>query len=330
MRNIYDSGKIIRKAAAGLLALGMLFVPAPLAAASQTASHSDTDERPSVITLPGATGAEGIAAGQGSTFFAGDRLNGNIFRGDIRDGEAELFIKAPSGRAALGMKVDEHNELLFVAGGATGQAYVYDIETKKTVAVYQLAAAGASFINDVTLTRKGAWFTNSQAGELYFVPVNHHGDPGDAQTLALKEPAGPTDPGFNLNGIAAVREGHKLIVAHTARGALYKVDPDTGSNELITLTDASGAPVTLPNVDGIIVRGNTLWAVQNLLNQVSRIRLDRNLSSGEVREVITSPHFDVPTTAALFGDTLAVVNAKFTTPAATSFEAVFVDARSRH
>ena len=37
------------------------------------------------------------------------------------------------------MKVDRDNELLFVAGGATGQAYVYDLETKKTVAVYQLA-----------------------------------------------------------------------------------------------------------------------------------------------------------------------------------------------
>ena len=86
----------------------------------------------------------------------------------------------------------------------------------------------------------------------------------------------------------------------------------------------------MPNVDGIIVRGDTLWAVQNLSNQVSRIRLDRSLSSGEVQEVITSPHFDVPTTAALFGDTLALVNAKFTTPAATTFEVVLVNARSRH
>ena len=35
-----------------------------------------------------------------------------------------------------------------------------------------------------------------------------------------------------------------------------------------------------------------------------------------MEEVITSKNFDVPTTAALFGDTLALVNAKFTTPAA--------------
>lgn len=326
MRNIYDSGKIFRRAVVALLALAAFSIPAPLAAASR----AGTGDGPSVITLPGATGAEGIAAGEVSTFFAGDRLNGDIYRGDVHKGTAKRFIEAPSGRAALGMKVDLHNELLFVAGGATGQAYVYSLETKKTVAVYQLAGAGTSFINDVTLTGKGAWFTNSQAGELYFVPVNRHGDPGDARTLALKGPAGELEQGFNLNGIAAVRDGHTLIVAHTFRGALYAVDPESGSSELITLSDRSGAPVTVPNVDGIIVRENTLWAVQNVSNQVSRIQLDRTLSSGEVREVITSPHFDVPTTAALFGDTLALVNAKFTTPAATTFEAVLVDARSRH
>lgn len=326
MRNNHYSGKLIRQAAVALLALAAFLAPAPMAAADRTG----TDGRPSVITLPGATGAEGIAAGEGTTFFAGDFLNGNIYRGDVHKGTAKRFIKAPGGRAAAGMKADLRHGLLFVAGAATGQAYVYSLETKKTVAVYQLAGRGTSFINDVTLTDKGAWFTNSQAGELYFVPVDRHGEPGEARTLALKEPAGALEQGFNLNGIAAVRDGKTLIVAHTVRSALYAVDPDTGSNRLITLTDSSGAPVTLPYVDGIIVRGDTLWAVQNMSNQVSRIRLDRSLSSGEVREVITSPHFDIPTTAALFGDTLAVVNAKFTTPAATTFEAVLVDARSRH
>ena len=48
-----------------------------------------------VIVLPGATSAEGIAAGQGTTFYAGDLFAGDIFRGDCPAGTAELFIDVP-------------------------------------------------------------------------------------------------------------------------------------------------------------------------------------------------------------------------------------------
>src|SRR2546423_1665914 len=36
-----------------------------------------------VIVLPGATSAEGIAAGRGATFYAGDLVAGDIFRGNV-------------------------------------------------------------------------------------------------------------------------------------------------------------------------------------------------------------------------------------------------------
>ena len=41
---------------------------------------------PGLIVLPGATSAEGIATGIGSTFYAGDLFAGDIFRGDLRGG----------------------------------------------------------------------------------------------------------------------------------------------------------------------------------------------------------------------------------------------------
>src|SRR6266545_8383745 len=59
-----------------------------------------------VIVLPGASSAEGIAAGPGSTFYAGDLRQGDIFRGDLQRGTAELFINAPDGRMAMGMAAD--------------------------------------------------------------------------------------------------------------------------------------------------------------------------------------------------------------------------------
>jgi sugar lactone lactonase YvrE len=274
-----------------------------------------------VIVLPGASSAEGIAAGRGSTFYAGDLFRGDIFRGDVRSGTAEPFIDAPSGRMAVGMAVDLAHKLLFVAGGATGQAYVYDIDTGTTVATYQLDSPATSFFNDVAVTGSGAWFTNSLQAKLYFVPVGPTGVPGPLSTLALSGPAADTSGDFNLNGIQATPDGKTLIVGHSGNGELYTVDPATGVSATIT-------GVSVPNVDGLVLGAGRLWAVQNFSNQVSRIRLAPDLGSGVIEHVITSDLFQVPSTAALFGSQLGVVNAKFDTgfpPTADQYEVVVID-----
>jgi hypothetical protein len=311
-----SSGHTRRRAAVGFLALAALLVPAPVAAAGEASS----DDVAPVILLDGAKGAEGIAAAGGHKFFAGDLVTGDIYRGDIRKDKATKFIDAPSGRVAVGMKADGRNDLLFVAGGPTGQAYVYDTETGKTVKTYQLTKKEA-FINDVALTDQGAWFTNSRQAELYFIPVDDDGDLGTARTLALKGPAADTSKQFNLNGIAYSRDARRLVVAHSGNAALYTVSPRTGNSTEIT-------GVKVPNVDGILVKGSTVWAVQNMSNQISRLRVNFHESTAKLREVITSPHFNIPTTAALFDDTLAAVNAKFGVPNAKTFEVVTVGART--
>jgi sugar lactone lactonase YvrE len=274
-----------------------------------------------VIVLPGASSAEGIAAGRGATFYAGDLFAGDIFRGDLQRGTAELFIDVPAGRMAVGMAADLAHYLLFVAGGFTGQAYVYDLRSGATVATYQLGAPGTSIINDVALTKDGAWFTDSLQAQLYFVPVSGAGALGPSRTLAVSGPAAVISGEFNLNGIQATANGKTLIVAHSGTSQLYTVDPITGASATI-------AGVSVPNVDGIVLQGRRLWAVQNFSNQVSRIRLRPDLSAGVVEEVITSELFQVPTTAARFGSRLAVVNAKFDTgipPTADQYEVIVVD-----
>lgn len=274
-----------------------------------------------VIVLPGATSAEGIAAGRGKTFYAGDLFGGDIFRGDVQRGTAALFIDAPAGRQAVGMVADLAHELLFVAGGFTGQGYVYDTGTGAPVATYQFATSG-TLVNDVALTKDGAWFTDTFQAKLYFVPVSAAGVPLPFSTLALSGPAADTSGEFNLNGIQATSNGKTLIVAHSANGELYTVDPATGASATI-------AGVSVPNVDGIVLDGARLWAVRNFDNQVARVRLDPHLTSGVVEELITSERFQVPATAARFGSRLAVVNAKFDTgfpPTADQYEVVVVDA----
>jgi sugar lactone lactonase YvrE len=312
------------RAAVAAIAAGILLLPGTAAAAAPPSPSSQvapafSRHQDSIIPLPGASGAEGIAAGRGNTFYAGDLGDGDIYRGDVRRGTAELFIDAPEGRVAVGLKADVRNDLLFVAGGATGQAYVYDTRTGAPVANIQLTT-GDAFINDVTLTRDGAYFTNSRSAELYFIPVERGGALGELQTIALSGPAALVTPGFNLNGITSVDRGRTLIVAHSANQAVYTVDPETGASAVI----ATGA---LPNVDGILAKGDTLYAVQNRINQVSRIDLSKDLSSGVVEDVIRSDAFNVPTTVALFGNTLALANAKFGVVDPGGYEVVTTAAR---
>jgi sugar lactone lactonase YvrE len=303
----------VRWAAVPLLLVALVTGLAAPAAAAPAAE---------VIVLPDATSAEGIAAGRGATFYAGDLFAGDIFRGNLQRGTAELFIDAPTGRMAVGMAADLPHQLLFVAGGFTGQAYVYDTRSGATVASYQLGDPATSIINDVAVTKDGAWFTDSLQARLYFVPVSRTGVPAPTfRTLELSGPAADTSGAFNLNGIQATPNGKTLIVAHSTTGQLYTVNPTTGASATI-------AGVSVPSVDGIVLEGRRLWAVQNT-NQVTRIRLAPDLSSGMVERVITSDLFQTPTTAARFGSRLAVVNAKFDTgipPTADQYEVVLVHA----
>jgi sugar lactone lactonase YvrE len=298
--------------------LGVLAVV--LAALTATATPTLAKHADEQIVLPGATSAEGIAKGAGATFYAGDLFAGDIYRGNLQRGTAELFVDAPAGRMAVGMAVDLRHRLLFVAGGFDGTAHVYDTRTGATVATVQLTAPPA-VINDVAVTRQGAWFTDSAQAQLYFVPIGWSGALGASRTLQLSGPAADTSGEFNNNGIQATPNGKRLIVAHSGQGALNVVDQATGASRRI-------AGVSVPSVDGILLAGGELYAVQNFLNQIAVVRLSPDLTSGTVERLVTSDLFQVPTTVARFGDRLAAVNAKFDTgipPTADQYEVIIVD-----
>ncbi|MFF3273042.1 SMP-30/gluconolactonase/LRE family protein [Streptomyces chrestomyceticus] len=319
------TGGPARRGLSALVALAAVALSAataaPVAPPASATPEGEAAEPGKVIVLPGASSAEGIAAGRGSTFYAGDYFRGDIYRGDAEAGTAARLIDVPRGRHALGMAAHPRHDLLFVGGGRTGQAYVYDIGTGRTVASYRFGPAGTTFVNDVTLTRSGAWFTDSRRARLYFVPVDRHGKPGRSTALRVSGPAAGIKGPWNLNGIQATPDGRTLIVAHSAKGALYTVDPASGRSAAI-------AGVSVPRVDGIVLHGHTLWAVQGFRGQVRRIALNSSLTSGKAKKTIKSGLFRTPSTAARFGNTLAVVNAKLhtgTPPTAKRYEVVMVD-----
>ena len=272
-----------------------------------------------VIVLPGASSAEGVAVGRGATFYAGELFGGDIYRGDLQRGTVELLVDEPDDRMAVGLKVDDPSGLLFVAGGFSGQGYVYDANTGAAVAAYQFGTPGQSLINDVVITRDGAWFTDSQQPRLYFVPISPTGVPGEFTVLELTGPAADISGEFNLNGIAATPNGRMLIVGHSTNQALYTVDPVTGASMLLT---------NVADPDGILYEAGRLWVAQPFEDQVTRLRLSPDLTGAVVEKVITSDLFQTPTTVAVHGNRLAVVNAKFDTgipPTAARYEVVIVE-----
>jgi sugar lactone lactonase YvrE len=314
------SARIVARTVTATVLTGLLAVSAANAASAVDAPPGGGAVE-DLISLPDGFQPEGIAIGPGGTAYFGSLAGGDIYAADLRTGEGEV-ISEGTGAPSIGLKIDQFGRL-FVAGGPSGTARVIDASTGDVLATYQLAPAPA-FINDVVLTREGAWFTDSQAAELYFVPIAPSGElPGsdDVVTLPLTG-EWVQQPGFNANGIAETTDRKALLVIQSSTGTLFRIDPDTGEATAVDLDGAS-----LPFGDGLLVIGKTLYVVQNRLNQVAVVRLDADGRTGSVVDALTSVDFDIPTTVAAFGSSLFLPNARFGTPPTpeTEYDVVRID-----
>jgi sugar lactone lactonase YvrE len=266
------------------------------AAAPATAGASK--HFPTEFSLPNGWQPEGIAI-SGTTAYFGSRADGSIYAADLRTGTGKVLAKGP-GTPSLGLKVDDR-ERLWVAGGVGGDARVYDTRSGKLLATFQFATAD-TFVNDVVLTEKSAWFTDSRKAVLYEVPLNLK----PHRTLALTGDLVVTPGATNLNGIVTGLDGG-LIVVQSNTGKLFRIDPRSGKTTEINLSGQ-----TLTNGDGLLREGRQLYVVQNRLNKVARYTLSRDGATLAAER--TDARFDVPTTVAAFGKRLYLPNARFSTP----------------
>jgi sugar lactone lactonase YvrE len=281
------------------LVIGLLLVAAP----------SVAQPFPDVINLPIGFQPEGIAVGKGPTFYVGSIPTGAIFRGSLRSGNGDILVPAQAGRSAIGLEVDTRGRV-FVAGGFTGRAWVYDGKTGGELAAYQLATTvGPTFVNDVVVTKTSAWFTDSFRAVLYRVPIVHKqlGDPSTVEVLPLTGDFALAE-GFNANGIELTPDRERLVIVQSNTGRLFSVDPETGVTDEIELSGGDAA-----FGDGLLLVGATLYVVQNELNRIAVVELATDGSTGTVVGHLTDPLLDVPTTVAKFGSALYVVNARFGT-----------------
>ena len=266
---------------------------------------------PEVIPLPDGWRPEGIEAGRGHTLYVGSIPTGAVRQIDARTGESFTLVQPTTGRAATGIEYDHKHDRLFVAGGGTGQAYVYDSKTGAPIAAYTLTPAAPRFINDVVLTKDAVYFTESQRSWFYRLPLGKKGELPDASQIETIQLSGDYvhGTGNNLNGIVATKHGEELIAVQSNAAKIHLIDPETGVADAIEI---SGDAAT--NGDGLMLEHRTLYVVQNRLNRVAVVDLAKDLRSGVVQEHLTDPDLDVPTTIDRVGGRLYLPNARFGIP----------------
>ncbi|HEV2712137.1 MAG TPA: hypothetical protein VGU26_03490, partial [Gaiellaceae bacterium] len=153
--------------------LALLTVWAAVAAIVLAAPLGAKSQFPERIALPDGFRPEGIAIGNGTTFYVGSIPTGAIFRGDLRTGEGSIFVPGattPGERAAIGVAFDHGR--LYVAGGGLGKGFVYSASTGELLATHTFftpTAPGQTFVNDVVVARDGVYFTDSVRPFLYRV-----------------------------------------------------------------------------------------------------------------------------------------------------------------
>jgi Cu-Zn family superoxide dismutase len=267
-----------------------------------------------VFELPGdAVYPEGVAYDPvGNVFYVGSSADGTVFRGDLASGSVEVFSAAGAdGRtSAIGMKVDSAGRLI-VAGGATGQVWVYNTADGSFVASFSNGLTEGTFLNDVAVAPNGdVYVADSFSPVLSRIPADQAESGGSLESFV--DFTGTVfeygEPGsFNANGLVVTPDGAYILVVQTATGRLFRVATADGAVDEVIL---SGGDVMAG--DGLVLDGQTLYVVRGFAGEViTEVELAADFASGTVGQSFSDPTLALPTTAALVDGQLLVVNSQF-------------------
>jgi sugar lactone lactonase YvrE len=264
---------------------------------------------PVTYALPGtALFPEGMGYDrQTGDFYTGSVVDGTIVRGNILNPQAQVFSPAGAdGRSsALGMRTDRSR--LYIAGGASGTVWVYDKRTGAFITKLSdgLPSTGTT-LNDLAVTRSGVYVTDSLSPSLWRITQGPGGTLTMTKWLDFTGTAFQYVSGYNADGIQATPDGRYLIVGALNTGKLYRIDLAT---KAVVQIDTGAA--NLVDADGIELVGHDLYVARNADNQIVKLNMADDWSSGAVDTITTSPRFDYTVALAAVGPRLLVLNAQF-------------------
>lgn len=261
------------------------------------------------VTLPTGFQPEGITAGGGDTFYVGSVADGRIWVGNVKTDHGRELVAPVAGRSLRGLLLDRHSGWLWAVGSQGSEGLVLAVSARTGDVKATITVPDAGFLNDLTLSKGALWVTDSQVDRLLRVGLGkHHTSVSGYTTLALSGDW-PTTAGFRANGIVTLKHG-RLLLDNSTAGGLYTVDPRTGVTKAVAIT---GTPA-ITSGDGLAVRGDRVYVVRgdNASSVIElKVRFTRSGVKAKVLRTLTDSTLDVPSTAALIGDRLWAVNARF-------------------
>lgn len=263
--------------------------------------------------------------GDTKTYFTGGSTDGAVMRGKLGERRAKVFIPPMSdGRDSVyGVNVDGEGRL-YVATGEQPTPYLDVIDIKTKELIVRFAPPNATFINDVEIAPNGdVYFTDSALGN----PLSHNiyraraeqvesgngGTVTDVDVFQLS-PEVPLEPGFNANGIRFTPDGKFILFSDINSSKLFRLTPtDDPANRVIREVTVSG---DFNDPDGLeFLNRDTLYAVDNMDDEIVKLRLSNDYTRAEVLSNTTSEVFHTPTAASLAPKgRLLVANAEFFDP----------------
>ena len=130
------------------------------------------------------------------------------------------------------------------------------------------------------MTKKAAYFSDSQQPVIYRVSRSRHGAPGQVTTIPLTGDYQHVGGGaFNLNGIVATADGKKLIAVQTAAKKLFLIDPRSGATKAIDT-----GTYDLVNGDGLLLEGTDAVRRPEPLEHDRRLPPLARSGDGDVRD----------------------------------------------
>lgn len=290
-----------RHAAAGL---GLLMLAAAPVASAPGGRHI----LPAEVTFP-----EGIAYdAKSGTIYTVASPDGVIARVNARTG-AVAVVQAPAVKAqigaafpgVLGLNIDSRGRL-WMAGGRTGKVYVTNPKTGALIQTIEPPEAAKGLINDITFAGGKAYFTDTLRPMLWAAGTGANVPAKPELWLDFNGTPLEYATGANLNGITSTKDGKTLLTGQMNKGLLFKIDVAT---KKITPIDIKGE--TVEGVDGLVLRGRTLYVIRQPAAEIVTIELSRDMSSGTVVKRTNALGLLSPATAVVVGDELVVVNAQF-------------------